>query len=115
MKGVGKALAMVSAMVLCPCHWPLWLGVLAGTGFGALLAPYATPLLIVAGGGFALAVAYLLRGMVRRPLEAGPTDPPCASCGGNDRETHSIQGGEDLNCKVFGTSVEKLFNRLERG
>jgi len=56
---IKKGLALLAAVVLCPCHWPLWLGVFAGTSFGLFFAQNATWLYTLGGVGFALSLAYL--------------------------------------------------------
>jgi hypothetical protein len=33
-----KYLALLGAAIFCPCHLPLWAGLLAGTAFGAFVA-----------------------------------------------------------------------------
>ena len=59
MERVKKGLALFAAVVLCPCHWPLWLGVFAGTSFGLFFAQNTTWFYILGGVGFALNLAYL--------------------------------------------------------
>jgi len=55
-RGLGVALALV----ICPCHLPLWLGLLAGTALGTYLSAHwgftvaASTLLFL--GGLALAL-----------------------------------------------------------
>ncbi|MBI1743022.1 mercury resistance protein [Candidatus Acetothermia bacterium] len=40
MSGWKKFLAIGSALVFCPCHLPLWVGLLAGTAVGAYVNQY---------------------------------------------------------------------------
>lgn len=71
MDKVKKSIALLAAVVLCPCHWPLWLGVFAGTSFGLFFAQNATWLYILGGAGFALSLAYLFW-KVQTPKEGVP-------------------------------------------
>jgi len=44
--------AFVGAFVLCPCHFPITLALLATTGFGAFLSGYLTALYVISGVAF---------------------------------------------------------------
>lgn len=47
-----STLAFVGALILCPCHFPITLTLLAAAGFGGFLAGYLIPLYVVSGLAF---------------------------------------------------------------
>lgn len=49
-----KKLAIFAAVIVCPCHYPVWLALLGGTALGAALAQYAVPILLMGGLCFLL-------------------------------------------------------------
>ncbi len=70
---------LVTGLIACPCHLiitlPLILGLLAGTGVGAILAANTGLVYGIAGGYFIVALAagwYLLN---RKRSKAGPSRP----------------------------------------
>lgn len=44
--------AFVGAVVLCPCHFPITLALLAAAGFGSFLSGITTALYVVSGLAF---------------------------------------------------------------
>ena len=48
-----KTLGIIGAVATCPCHIPIWLGLLGGTVIGAELSQNLVPLLVVATALFA--------------------------------------------------------------
>ncbi len=77
MSKVWGGVLFVTGFIACPCHWvitlPLILGLLAGTGVGAILAENTGFVYGIAGGYFIVALAagwYLLN---RKKSKAGPT------------------------------------------
>lgn len=73
-----KAYALlVTGLVACPCHIPLWIGLVAGTAFGVAFLPYLVPVAVVMGVYFVFA---LLRGL-RMLRECDACELPKASGG----------------------------------
>ncbi len=68
-----------SAVIACPCHWPLLvIGLLGGTALGAALKANFVPVFAVAAlyFGLALALGYWL---IRRSRQAATSCPVCQS------------------------------------
>lgn len=64
--GMKRTFALIAAVITCPCHYPIWIGLLAGTAVGAALTQYAVP--VFAGGSlfFLLFVWLAIRDASRR-------------------------------------------------
>jgi hypothetical protein len=56
-----KYLALLGAAIFCPCHLPLWAGLLAGTAFGAFVAQNLAGLVVLASIVFLFFLGYGLR------------------------------------------------------
>lgn len=59
MDQVKKGFALLVAVILCPCHWPFWVGLFAGTSFGLYFVQNSTWLYVVGFAGFALSLGYI--------------------------------------------------------
>ena len=56
-----RDLSLGLAMVTCPCHVPILLGVLAGTALGGWLQQYTPVVFLAMGGVFILSLYYGLK------------------------------------------------------
>ena len=82
---------VVTGFIACPCHLvitlPLFLGLVAGTGAGAILAANTGLVYVIAGGYFVVALAagwYLLN---RKRSKAGPARAGSVASGGRHPTT----------------------------
>ena len=82
---------VVTGFIACPCHLvitlPIVIGLMAGTGAGAILAANTGLVYGIAGGYFVVALAggwYLLN---RKRSKAGPTRAGSAASGGRHMPT----------------------------
>ncbi len=66
-----KTLGIIGAVATCPCHIPIWLGLLGGTVIGAKLSQNLVPVLAVATTLFLAFLALaLVEGMMDLPVES---------------------------------------------
>lgn len=78
--------AFVGALVLCPCHFPITLTLLAAAGFGGFLTGYLTLVYVVSGLAFlflfVLGVRYFRRERdeMRAQEHGHPVGAACEAC-----------------------------------
>ena len=91
MRKVWGSVLVVTGFIACPCHLvitlPLVLGLMAGTGVGAILAANTGLVYVIAGGYFVAALAggwYLLN---RKRSKAGPARARSAASDGRHLTT----------------------------
>ncbi|MBI1729339.1 mercury resistance protein [Candidatus Acetothermia bacterium] len=63
-----RTLAFIGAVVLCPCHLPIWAALLAGTALGTFLTQNLTWLFVGFSVAFLLALSYALRLLHKGPV-----------------------------------------------
>ncbi len=73
MKNLKGYLLLGTAIVACPCHLPLTLGLLAGTSLGGLLAENLGLLTVGLTGSFVLALGFGLHWIGRVPARTAAT------------------------------------------
>jgi mercuric ion transport protein len=78
MKAARGYLAVVSAVVLCPCHLPLLAAIFAGTALGTVLAEHAGLLFPLMAGYFVVALAFGLKWMTSDKPSACPVPDAAA-------------------------------------
>jgi len=61
-----RTFAIIAAVITCPCHYPIWIGLLGGTAVGAVLTPYAVPIIVGASLFFLLFLWLAIRDAARR-------------------------------------------------
>ena len=82
MSNVWGGVLVVTGIIACPCHLiitlPLILGLMAGTGFGAILAANTGLVYGIAGGYFVIALAagwYLFKRKGQKPVQGIAAQP----------------------------------------
>lgn len=75
MASVKGYLAIISALIFCPCHLPIYAAVFAGTALGASITDHVGLLFPLMAAYFIGALVFGIRWMTRNDERAG-----CATC-----------------------------------